>query len=307
MMNENLENDENEENNLQDLKTDQEDKDDLEAYLEEIKSLETDFSDLEDINIEELREIQAAIEKVRESEEMAVEDVTIDEQTEFTEYQGENIDPLIEKEIQMDKDSLIADFSDLDEIDFDELREMQEAIETVKKEEMDAISDENEDVAPVQEVSSELEERIKQELKERREEKEKEIITPEKFVEYAKTRRDKIWYHALYYLVYAAEDYVASKQLLYEMLKENTSKSAVDPIQENQFYFGLGYILRLTLNEKQIVRYMRGGKFKINVSIEGLRQILEDIGHPIITKPIIEEEEKKKMFKDFLEDDFLDI
>ena len=91
------------------------------------------------------------------------------------------------------------------------------------------------------------------------------------------------------------------------MLKQNTSKSPIDPIQEHQFYFGLGYILRLTLNEKQIVRYLRGGKFKINISVDGLKEILEQAGEPIITKPVIAEDEKKQMFKDFLEDDFLDI
>ena len=117
--------------------------------------------------------------------------------------------------------------------------------------------------------------RIKQELLERKKEIEKEIITPEKFIERARNKRDKIWYHVLNYLVYQAEDHIASKELLYEMLKEVTSKSPIDPIPENQFYFGLGYILRLTLNEKQVVKYLRGGKFKINVGIKGLTDIFK--------------------------------
>ncbi|MEJ2249183.1 MAG: hypothetical protein P8Y97_05925, partial [Candidatus Lokiarchaeota archaeon] len=124
---------------------------------------------------------------------------------------------------------------------------------------------------------------------------------------YFKTRRDKIWYHALYYLAFEVEDHIASKSLLYEMLKEVTSKSAIDPLPEHSFYFGLGYILRLTLNERQIVRYLSGGKFKINVNFETIKRILEETGEPISTRPIIKEEKKKEMFRDFLKEDFTDI
>jgi vacuolar-type H+-ATPase subunit B/Vma2 len=52
---------------------------------------------------------------------------------------------------------------------------------------------------------------------------------------------------------------------------------------------------------------MSGGKFKININIDMLKDILEVAGKPISTKPVIEEGEKKKMFKNFLEDNFLDI
>ncbi|MEJ2277704.1 MAG: hypothetical protein P8Y70_08150 [Candidatus Lokiarchaeota archaeon] len=91
------------------------------------------------------------------------------------------------------------------------------------------------------------------------------------------------------------------------MLKEVTSKSAIDPLPEHSFYFGLGYILRLTLNERQIVRYLSGGKFKINVNFETIKRILEETGEPISTRPIIKEEKKKEMFRDFLKEDFTDI
>jgi len=156
-------------------------------------------------------------------------------------------------------------------------------------------------------ISLELEERIKKELLKKKEKEEVEIITPEKFLEYVKTKRDKIWYHALYYLVFNVEDYTATKALLYDVLKEVTSKSAIDPIPEHQFYFGLGYILRLTLNDKKIIRYMSGGKFKVNINAKNLKEILEQAGKPISTRPVIEEDEKKKMFTDFLKDDFSDI
>ena len=152
-----------------------------------------------------------------------------------------------------------------------------------------------------------MEERIKQELLKKKEEEEKAQITPDKFLAYINNKRDKIWYHALWYLIFNVEDHIASKALLYDVLKEVTSKSAIDPIPEHQFYFGLGYILRLSIENKKVIRYMSGGKFKINISVNTLKELLETSGEPVSTRPIIEEKEKKKMFKDFLKDDFLDI
>jgi hypothetical protein len=272
------------------------DQDDLETYLSDMKNLETDFSDLEDLDLEELREMQKAILKVLELEgDENLEGFVPELQT------NEREDYLAQKE------AMISDFSDLEEIDFDELQDMQRAIETVKQEASQVIGEDIIQTPVSRGVSSELEERIKQELLERKKEKEKEIITPEKFLERAKNKRDKIWYHSLYYLVYQAEDQIASKVLLYDMLKDVTSKSPIDPIPENQFYFGLGYILRLTLNDKQVVKYMKGGKFKINIGIKSISEILEAVGEPISTRPILKEEEKKKMYTDFLKDEFLDI
>lgn len=274
-------------------------KDDLETYLEEMKSLESDFSDLDDLDFEEIKAMQEAIKKVREGDIPDAKEVPKQVQADTPEVM------LADKEkYDSEKEKLLTDFSDLDEIDFDELEEMKEAVESVKQEELGIEIDS----APKEAfISSELEERIKQELQARKEEEEEEAVTPEKFVEYGSTKRDKIWYHALYYLTFQAEDNVASKQLLYDMLKEETSKSPIDPLPEHQFYFGLGYILRLTINNKQIVRYLSGNKFKVNIGIKILKEILEKIGEPITTKPIIKEEEKRKMFKDFLADDFLDI
>ncbi|MFW9936326.1 MAG: hypothetical protein ACFFD5_01650 [Candidatus Thorarchaeota archaeon] len=287
------------------FENDSKDQDDLKDYLTEIKDLKSDFSDLDDLDFEELKEMQDAIIKVREMENLEVKKTIKDTSL-------SNNSSVVTEKAKMDeylaqKEALISDFSDLDEFEFEELKEIQEAIETVKQEELQLDSEQLSDNRQASSISSELEERIKQELLERKEEKEVEIITPEKFIEYAKNKRDKIWYHALYYIVFQTEDYVASKELLYEMLKEVTSKSPIDPIPEHQFYFGLGYILRLTLNEKQIVRFLSGSKFKINVGIKVLTEILEQIGEPISTRPIIKEEEKQKMFKDFLEDDFSDI
>lgn len=275
--------------------------DDLESYLKDMKALEKDFSDMLDLDMDELQEIKDAIEKVKESEKMHEDNIVNQE----IHYEEILVDEL--KHQEEVKESMISDFSDMDEIDFDELREMQEAIETVKQDNIEGLVTTKAETRYTQEIPKELEERIKKELLKRKQIEQKEIITPDKFLEYVKIRRDKIWYHALYYLVFNVEDSIASKTLLYDVLKEVTSKSPIDPIPEHQFYFGLGYLLRLTLNDKQVVRFLKDGKFKININIDILKEILEEAGEPISTKPIIKEEEKKKMFKDFLNDDFHDI
>ncbi len=293
----------------QDIEEHEDEEDDLETYLRDMKALETDFSDLEDLDMEELQEIQDAIAKVKESEELSGDELIIEEmsdetKSDLTDYYE------IENELKEErnlKETMISDFSDIDEIDFDELKEMQEAIDTVKQEELMGVPEEDRKIQPTGEVSKELEERIKQELLKRKEIEEKEVITPEKFLDYIKNKRDKIWYHALYYLAFNVEDHTASKFLLYDVLKEVTSKSPIDPIPEHQFYFALGYILRLTLNEKKIVRFLRDGKFKISINVGNLKEILQDAGEPISTRPVIKEEEKKQMFKDFLKEDFSDI
>ena len=273
--------------------------DDLQTYLSEMKALESDFSDLDDLDMEELQEIQDAISKVKENENLINEEL-IEENLHPTETYEEL------KEEQELKNAMISDFSDMDEIDLDELREMQDAIETVKQENQSSLEGEGE-IQSTQGISKELEDRIKEELLKRKELVEEEVVTPEKFLNYVSNKRDKIWYHALHYLVFDVEDHTASKSLLFDVLKEVTSKSPIDPLPEHQFYFGLGYILRLSLNNKQVVRFMRGGKFKINVNVENLKEILEESGNPISKRPVIKEEEKKKMYDDFLKDDFLDI
>jgi len=270
--------------------------DDLQAYLSEMETLKSDFSDLDDLDIEELQEMQDAIVKVKEMEELTNDKISeiIDDTKIITE---------IEQEKEM-KESMLSDFSDIDEIDMDELREMKEAIESVKQEEL--VPSEEETEFKTQTIPTELEQRIKEELAKRKELEKVEIVTPEKLLNYLKEKREKIWYHALYYLVFNVEDYIASKGLLYDVLKEVTSKSPIDPIPEHQFYFGLGYILRLSLNNKKVIRFLRDSKFKVNVNIKELTQLLEEAGEPISTRPVIKEAEKKKMFKEFLKDDFLD-
>lgn len=290
------------ETNSKEVEDESED-DDLQTYLNEIQILETDFSDLEELDMEEILDMQEAISKVRESADSEskskkVEDFLKTDEFDLSQEKGEYLSQ---------RKAMTTDFSDLEEIDLDELKEMQEAIEEVKQESKSQAEGEGAVTGSVPGISSELEERIKEELIERKKVQAKDVITPEKFLDYVKERKDKIWYHALYYILFNTEDYTASKELLYEMLKEVTSKSPIDPIPEHQFYFGLGYLLKLSLNDKKVIRYLRGGKFKINVAVKDLQEIFTESGEPINTRPIIKEEVKKKMFKDFLEDDFEDI
>lgn len=289
----------NEENHEEEelIEEDTSEDDDLQAYLAEMENLESDFSDLEDLDMDELKEMQDAIAAVKGGADLTEKGELANEITELS----EGAEELMEL-----KEGMITDFSDMGELDFDELREMKEAIEGVKQSEIEALP-EGEEASPIQERSTELEQRLKEELAKKREEQEEEIITVEKFLEYIKEKRDKIWYHALWYLTFEVDDHIASKFMLYEMLKEVTSKNAIDPIPEHQFYFGLGYILRLNINQKQVIRYMAGAKFKINININNLKEMLEQTGEPISNRPKIEESEKKQMYSDFLKDDFLDI
>ena len=275
-MNENQDNQENNKEN------------DLQIYLDEIEHLKVDFSDLEDLDMEEIQEMQDAIAEVQESE-------NVSETGNNEKIIDQEIVPADFKNELMQKETMYEDFSDLDDIDLDELMDMKEAIDSVQQENIHENESEGNAVQP---IPDDLEARIKQELSLKLEEKKEEVITPEKFLEYIKTKKDKIWYHALWYLVFEVEDHTASKVLLYDVLKEVTSKSAIDPIPEHQFYFGLGYLLRLTMNDKQIIRYMRGGTFKININVESLKKLMEEAGEPISNRPVIPKEEKKQMFAD---------
>jgi hypothetical protein len=102
------------------------------------------------------------------------------------------------------------------------------------------------------------------------------------------------------------EDHIASKDMLYEALKDITSKNPVEPIEEHKFYFGLGFLLRLQLFDQKIVHF-KDGKLKIMVNPTVLHEILSTIGDPISERPILSTQEKSKMFSDFLKDDFLDV
>lgn len=265
----------------------QDDEQELIEKYKQHKGIDSDLEQLDDSIPDEALNLEDDVEKSE----------TVEEASEM-----ENL------ELTSSQEELLTDFSDLGKMDFNELLEMKKAVETVKKEKPGLIPEGSTEAEGSESMEDELERRLHEELEKQRKEKEKpKVQTEESFLESLKDKRDKIWYHALNYLVYEVEDHTASKDLLYDELKEVTSKSAIDPIAEHQFYFGLGYLLRLTFKEKQVVRYQSGGKFKINMNIEKIKEFLEKAGDPISTRPVIEDDKKKKMFMDFLKDDFSDL
>jgi len=226
---------------------------------EQLKSMLKDFSDVEDLSMEEMIEIQSAIDDVKgiPEDKIEPEDFTLVETVEpsFDQYEGWGLYEEIKPEFKP-------------------------------------------------EISEDLESLIQEELERKR--KKTKIITEEEFKQYCLQRKSRIWYHALWTLVFDIEDHEASKDILYELLKELTSKSPIDPIDEHKFYFGLGFILRLSLNGTKVIEF-RGEKLKLNVGIDILNDILHEVGPPVSERPIISDSEKKKMFKNFLTDDFSDI
>lgn len=275
-------------------KDNSEEDDDYQSYLNEIAHLKSDYSDLEELDLEEIEDMKQAISQVRD----------VEENFEETDPEVESLPPDEITETLDTKEEMMMNFSDLGKMDLNELMEMKKAVDVVKHEE--SVPKEGKTVQESSSsLSEDIEKRIQEELLEKQKEKEKrEGITEDEFLEYIKDKRDKIWYHALYYLAFEVEDHTASKTILYEMLKEDTSKSPIDPIPEHQFYFGIGYILRLKIDQKRIVRYSTGGSFKIDYDIDNIKELLEKAGEPIITKPEIEEKKKKRMFREFLEEDF---
>ncbi|GAB4327840.1 MAG: hypothetical protein Kow0069_34850 [Promethearchaeota archaeon] len=159
-----------------------------------------------------------------------------------------------------------------------------------------------------EEVPEEIRRKLEEQLRRRREEErgEEEVVTTEALEAYLKDRREKIWYHALHFLVFNVDDHALSKEQLYEQLKEVTSKSPIDPIQQHVFYFGLSPLLKLKLYDSPLLRY-RAGVFKVAVNVDNLREVLERVGPPIDRRPVLDEEKVGDMIGAFLEDDFSDI
>jgi hypothetical protein len=207
---------------------------------------------------------------------------------------------------------LIEEYKEMKSFESSESEEIEKAIEEVKQEsEIDKLARELEgDLEPKKEespnIEDEIDKKIEQELERKKKKKEKEVMTEDKFIEYLKSRRSKIVYFALWELAMKIDDHQSTKQGLYERLKDVTSTDPIDPINEHKFYFGLGYILRLKLYESPVVVF-KAGKLKLNVNVDNLKKMLEQIGEPISTRPVIPEEKKKKMIDDFFSDAFNDI
>jgi len=160
--------------------------------------------------------------------------------------------------------------------------------------------------ADVTAISDDLQQKIEDEIRMRSEALALPPVSREDFIAYAESKRDRIWYHALWFLVFTSDDHVANKKSLYDALKEVTSKSAIDDVKENVFYFGLGPLLKLRLEDQNVLRY-RDQNFKLNVKAKEISEILQEIGEPISPRPLVTKEAEKSMIDSFLSDDFLDI
>ncbi|WP_371805740.1 hypothetical protein [Candidatus Lokiarchaeum ossiferum] len=207
-----------------------------------------------------------------------------------------------------------ADLEGLDDLSEEDLRDMEEAIaENVQESESlspdDTLSEEELEIEKEEfkpEIGDDLEAKMEEELAKKRKAQGIKTITKEDFIQYLSERKTKIVYHALWYLTFDNEDHEASKAIIYDALKEVTSKNPVEPLEEHKFYFGLGFILRLKLYDQKVVQF-KGGKLKVMINIENLKEILNVVGDPISERPILTSNEKEAMFSDFLKDDFLDI
>jgi len=229
------------------------------------------------------------------------------------EPEGEDDQLSLEQELQ--------DFVGLEDLTEADLQDLQEAIAEnnasvadeagglsgdMNEIESEASSEISPEIPFSPEISADLEQKMHEELARKKKIQEQALMTKEKLMDYLSSRRSKIVYHALWYLVFSTEDHEAAKETLYDALKEVTSKSPIEPLEEHKFYFGLGFILRLKLNNEKIVQF-KEGKLKITINPEFLKEILSLVGDPISERPILSQSKKAAMFSDFLKDDFLDI
>ena len=212
-----------------------------------------------------------------------------------------------------------ADFDSLGDLSEDDLADMQEAIseniiaEDQQLTELDNQAIDGQEITEQEkpefkpEIDEELEAKMQAELELKKKSRGIKETTREDLIEYLSERRAKIVYHALWHLAFnVGDEYILSKQMLYEALKEVTSKNPVEPLEEHKFYFGLGFVLRLKLGLEKIIKF-KAGKLQIAINPKVLQEILLLIGDPISERPILTTKEKNKMFEDFLGDDFLDI
>ncbi|WP_457559259.1 hypothetical protein [Candidatus Harpocratesius sp.] len=247
----------------------------------------------------------------KENESIFVENSEIDEE-DSPNQENNMINNLTNKNLKEE----LLEFSELDQDEFTEqdLKDMESAIaenlmnaDEMKGEFEEAIKlSENKQIEFQPEIDADLEARMEQEIQKKKKEMGIKTVSKEQFIKNLSNRRNKIIYHALWHLVFNIEDHQASKQTLYEALKEVTSKNPVEPIEEHKFYFGLGFILRLQLYDEKVVQF-KNGKLVLTINPDHMKEILNIVGDPISERPILTKSEKTKMFQDFLKDDFLDI
>ena len=120
------------------------------------------------------------------------------------------------------------------------------------------------------EISDDLAQKIQEELDKKKEAMGKKTITREEFIKSLQDKRAKIVYHALWYLTFIVDDHASTKAGMYEVLKEITSKDALEPIGEQKFYFGLKPILNMKLFDQKVVSFVKD-KIKIMVNVDNLQ------------------------------------
>ena len=262
----------------------------------------------------ETEEEQQTLEEpeITEDQEITEESEIVDDQSDISENPPISTPESLPPEEVLSDNGLMeqellefADFDSLEDLSEDDLADMMEAIEENKDQQIEIAEQEKPEFKP--EIDAELEAKMQAELELKKQSRGIKETTREDLIEYLSERRAKIVYHALWHLIFnTSDEYILSKQMLYEALKEVTSKNPVEPLEEHKFYFGLGFILRLKLGIEKIIKF-KAGKLQIAVNPKVLQEILLLIGDPISERPILTTKEKNKMFEDFLGDDFLDI
>ncbi|MHA1680521.1 MAG: hypothetical protein ACTSUE_05895 [Promethearchaeota archaeon] len=184
-------------------------------------------------------------------------------------------------------------FSAMSDVKKDEEKILKSALEAIESGE--AVMEEQ-----LGNMSAELAEKIQSELKAREAEDEENFVTEEEFINQHKDDLEKIWYHCLFFLAFKSEDGKATKHGLYESLKDVVSKSPIDPLPEHMFNFGLSSLIKIQLYEKPIVSFDSSG-FSLQIDKKMLQDLLLKIGRPLSRRPVITQEEEKKMFQDFLD------
>ena len=150
-------------------------------------------------------------------------------------------------------------------------------------------------------ISSDVAEKIQKQLDERSAEEQQTFVTEDDFVKHAANSLSKTWYHCLYFLAFKSEEGIATKKVLYDALKDVLSKSPVDSLPEHMFNFGLGVLVKVQLYEKPVVAFKRGGEFRLEVNRKKLQELLLKAGRPLSRRPIVTKKEEKKMISDFFE------
>lgn len=246
-----------------------------------------------DVDLDDEENFKDVLKDFTEMEDFDDEDIM--ELSELSDEDLEDIDTL-----DLDDEDVILGEDSIDEVETEEIDDNKE-----QEDPYEGWGLYTEEFQP-QEISDDLEAKIQEELAKKR--KKKEMVSEETFIKKCSEKRNKVWYHALWFLVFDVEDHESTKKTLYEALSEATSNSAIDPLPEHKFYFGLGFILRLKLMDKKVVEF-DGEKLKVNkrVGIDHLTELLYQIGDPISERPTISKDKKKQMYLDFLTDDFSDI